>query len=593
MEERFSRLLFHVCGVGCLLGAVATIYFLFGFAGYVHSPLVNFTVAIALAAGAVFFLYHFLTIPRETHWIGWSIWAAILIVLVSETVLGFLPPISRDELTHHLAIPKLYVKAGRIVEVPIAPYAYYPMLLDMLYTPWVYWGYDFVPKWIHLLFAGLTGLSLYAYLARRMNAVYGLLGFLLFLSTPVILRLSHWGYIDLGITFYTTASLLCLLHWREERNALSWLALSALSLGFALATKPNGLVAALLIALLVALVIAKPPRKKPVEIIQEVVLFGSLTLIPFLPWVIKNWWQTGNPFFPLLGHLFTGRLSPTAGIVSFGGLGIFQKRELLFNENIWQIAALPIRIFLTGQDDRAQFFDGVLTPVLIVFLPWAFKGKWLEDKKLLINFALLFLLYAVFLVDMRIRYILSIVPPLVMLAVYGVFNIYLRIKRPIYLFVLLLAFVAWHGAYLWNYVQVAAPLNYLLGSESRQAYLARMLPEYAALRYINRETPAAAKIYLLFVGRRAYYCERDYFHDYGDLPGFLLGAVRGANSPDQIGRSLRQKNITHLLARDDLLARFLSNNLTDNEVLLWNEFATNGLKLAFREHGYSVYQFNA
>ncbi len=68
-----------------------------------------------------------------------------------EWLLGFLPPTSRDELTHHLAIPKLYADAGRIVEVPMAPYAYYPMLVDMLYTPWIYWGYDFVPKWIHAL----------------------------------------------------------------------------------------------------------------------------------------------------------------------------------------------------------------------------------------------------------------------------------------------------------------------------------------------------------------------------------------------------------------------------------------------------------
>ena len=87
-----------------------------------------------------------------------------------------LPPTSRDELTHHLAIPKLYANAGRIIEIPIAPYAYYPMLVDMLFTPWVYWGYDFVPKWIHALFGGLTALLLYSYLARRMNAVYGWLG---------------------------------------------------------------------------------------------------------------------------------------------------------------------------------------------------------------------------------------------------------------------------------------------------------------------------------------------------------------------------------------------------------------------------------
>ena len=121
---------------------------------------------------------------------------------------GWLNPLDRPVWQISLSV-RSYARAGRMIEVPMAPYSYYPMLLDMLYTPWVYWGYDFVPKWIHALFGFLTGLLLYAYCAGRMNAVYGLLGFFFFVSTPAVARLSHWGYIDLGITFYTTAALIC------------------------------------------------------------------------------------------------------------------------------------------------------------------------------------------------------------------------------------------------------------------------------------------------------------------------------------------------------------------------------------------------
>jgi len=180
MEERFSVLLLRTVLVGCLLGISATVYFLFGLAGYVHSFWVNTSVVAALAFGALFFFAKFFTIPGHTNWLGRFLWAATLILIVTQIALGLLPPTSRDELTHHLAIPKLYANAGRIIEVPIAPYAYYPMLLDMLYTPWVYWGYDFVPKLIHALFAALTGLLLFAYLGRRLNTVYGLLGLSLY-----------------------------------------------------------------------------------------------------------------------------------------------------------------------------------------------------------------------------------------------------------------------------------------------------------------------------------------------------------------------------------------------------------------------------
>ncbi|MGH7797643.1 MAG: ArnT family glycosyltransferase [Candidatus Binatia bacterium] len=591
MEEQFSTLLSRTARVGCLLGLSATCYFVFGLAGYVHNQWLNFSVVAVLIFSVVFFLVHFIAVPRLTNWLGRVIWMAILAFLVTEVMLGLLPPTSRDELTHHLAIPRLYANAGRIIEVPMAPYAYYPMLLDMLYTPWVYWGYDFVPKLIHALFAYLTGLLLYAYLGRRMNAEYGLLGFFLFISTPVIARLSHWAYIDLGITFYTTATLLALLRWREKREALGWLSLAALSLGFALATKPNGLVVALVISFLFLLVVVQPPRESPFRIGREALLFGVLTLLPFLPWLIKNWSQTGNPFFPLLGGFFASPNSAPAAAVS-GGLGIFVKRELLYGESIWQMVGLPLRMFFSGQDDNPQYFDGVLTPVLIVLLPWAFKGKWLEDKKILAGFALVFLLYAVFLVDLRIRYILPIVPALVVLATYGAFNAYLRIRRPVILFAGLIFFAAWHGVYLWRYTYEAAPLRYLSGVESRVEYLGRNLPEYASFQYINRNTAPSAKIYLLFVGRRAYYCERDYFHDGGELPGYLLTAIRAAKGSEEIAQVLKRKQITHLVVREDLLAEFLSHNLTPDQAAVWNQFAQSGLELKFLDRGHAVYRLH-
>jgi hypothetical protein len=370
------------------------------------------------------------------------------------------------------------------------------------------------------------------------------------------------------------------------------LSLAALSLGFALATKPNGLVAALLMSLLFLLVIVKPPREGAAQIGRELLLYGGLTLLPFLPWLVKNWFQTGNPFFPLLGNFFVHRGPTATESASFGAIGIMVKRELLYGENFWQILSLPLRVFFSGRDDNPQFFDGVLTPILIILLPWAFKGKWPDDKKLLASFALLFLACAIFLVDLRIRYILSIVPPLVMLAVYGIFNVYLRIKQPVYLFVGLMVFAAWHGVYLWRYVNEAQPVGYLSGSESRDIYLERMLPEYASFKYINSATAPTAKIYLLFVGRRGYYCERDYFHDGGDLPGYLLGVIRAAKSPDQIDQALKRKQITHLMAREELLVDFLTHNLTPAQAATWSQFAQSRLTLNFRDRGHAVYQLH-
>ena len=119
-----------------------------------------------------------------------------------------------------------------------------------------------------------------------------------------------------------------------------------------------------------------------------------------------------------------------------------------------------------------------------------------------------------------------------------------------------------------------------------------MLPEYSAFQYINHSTPPSARIYLLFVGRRAYYCDRNYFHDGGDLPWYLLTAITRAQNADQIVRAMRERNITHLIAREDLLATFLAHNLSPSEAAVWNQFAQTRLTLMFRDRGHAVYQLH-
>jgi Dolichyl-phosphate-mannose-protein mannosyltransferase len=591
-EAGFSRLLWRVGLTGALLGATGTVYFFVGLAGQVSNPTPNLLVAVALIGAAVFFLREFLGALKPSSLTARVLWVSIAAIIISETLLSLVPPTARDELTHHLSIPRLYAGAGRIIEVPMAPYSYYPMLLDMLYTPWIVWRIDSLPKIVHALFGYLTGLLLYAYLSRRMNEVYGLLGFFFWISIPAVLRLSHWAYVDLGITYYSTAALLCLLRWSEEKSAIAWLWLAGVSAGFAVATKPNGLVALLLLTLCLVWLVVTAPQQILRKSILQLSVFGIAAALPFLPWLAKNWHQTGNPFFPLLGGLFAAKGPAVEAPAEYVALSLLARREFLYGESWWQIAALPLRLFFFGQDDNPQYFDGVLSPILILLLPWAFKGKWIEEKRVLFAYSVMFLLYAMFLVDLRVRYVLLIVPPLVILLIFGVFNIYLRIKSPAYLMVLLLLFAGYQAFYLYRYFQEVRPLSYLLGRESRSAYLLRVLPEYETFQFVNRELPGTAKIYLLFVGRRGYYCEREYFHDGGELPALLMSAMRSAANPAQIEMRLRREGITHLMIRTDLLARYLVNNLAMDRIALWNQFAANHLSLAFQARGYVLYKLH-
>ncbi len=588
-QDRFSLLLYRTSICGSFLGATATLYLIGGVSGFIGSSLLNIATAAAFSLAALFFLHgFFIWMLEKSRW-KFLLWLLILLLLSAEVMLGLLPPTARDELTHHLAIPKLYVKADRIFEIPFAPYSYYPMLLDMLYTPWVGWGWDSIPKLIHGLYGFLTALLLYAYLARRLSSFYGLLGFFFFIFTPAILRLSHWAYVDLGVTFYSTASLLCLLRWVEEDQEKRWLVFAGLSAGFSMAVKPNGLLVFLLLFFVLLFLMASRVHRDGVgKVTSQIFLFALLALVALSPWLLKNLAWTGNPLFPF----FTGLLGGGGESGGEPGLGLLDRRRLLYGESWWQISTLPLRIFFSGQDDKPQYFDGVLNPMLILFLPWAFKGKWDAEKKILFGFSVFYLLYAVFLVELRIRYILPIVPPLVILLVYSLHNIYLRIVPPSLLFGTVLILLAMNGVYLWNYFHGVSPLDYLRGHESREAYLTRVLPDYPSLQFINRNLPSAAKVYFLFMGRRVYYCEREYFHDGGEYAGTLLRVISVARDGDDLYAGLRQNGLTHLLVRDNLLEAFLNNNLTIEQKKLWVSFANGHLKRLFHSRGYSVYRIH-
>ena len=68
--------------------------------------------------------------------IAYAIWLAFVLVLAS------VPPVSRDALTHHLAVPKLWVEGGGLIEIPHVLFSYYPQLLDLLYTIPLLAGHD-------------------------------------------------------------------------------------------------------------------------------------------------------------------------------------------------------------------------------------------------------------------------------------------------------------------------------------------------------------------------------------------------------------------------------------------------------------------
>ena len=107
-------------------------------------------------------------------------------------------------------------------------------------------------------------------------------------------------------------------------------------------------------------------------------------------------------------------------------MGMFKYRAMLYGESFWETLLIPVRFFFQGQDYSDRYFDGVLNPVLIIMVPFAFMNKsFQKDKIFFVLFSIFFILTAFFLDELRVRYILPVIPPFSILAVMGIMNIFI------------------------------------------------------------------------------------------------------------------------------------------------------------------------
>jgi len=531
------------------------------------------------------------------------------ILFISIILLSSNPPVSKDALVHHLAVPKLYLQHGSIYEIPDMVFSYYPMNLDLLYLGSLYFGNDIIPKYIHFFFGLLAAWLIYAHLKRRVSSVYALGGALFFLSIPIIAKLSISAYVDLGLLCFTTASLLLLLKWGQTGGKPLPLILSAICCGLAMGTKYNGLVGFLVLSALVPFVsLRKQPQKgraSGIRPLGDALLFGLIALAVFSPWMIRNYIWAHNPIYPLYDSWFNAVVAERTRQV----LGVFGTRAMHYHESWFQMALLPVRIFFQGQDGNPQYFDGQLNPFLLILPIAAFWGHQARkdtlkfEKNILLAFAVLFFAFSFFSTGLRIRYILPIVSPLVILSVYGFKKIVDRgkgaanrkTKHIILLTILFVLFCTFYlnAGYIYQQFKIVKPFEYLSGRIIRDDYITRYRPEYPAMQYLNHHASDNAKVLFFYIGNRGYYCNRGYTFDMINYKSTLHKIVKNSATPDNVYCVLKEKGITHFLIRNDIFNRSVKEDFSDKEKRILKDFFRKYVKRLYIKNGYGVFRLAA
>lgn len=514
----------------------------------------------------------------------------LLALIIPLGVIGLLlvltPEIGRDALSYHLAVPKLYLKHGGIHFIDGNIAAAYPQLAEMHYLLALFLQDDILAKAMQFTILGATlwGIIL---LTRTVGADLSsaLWAVLIFLSVPSVFRVSHTAYSDLFVAFFTLAAFLCFLGWAQNRSDVR-LILAGVFTGAAVACKYTTLIIIPLgcLGVLVFSVVNKTPSLKA---LRDLFLYGAVTTALGSPFYLKNWFFTGNPFYPFFFGVFGGR-----------GLDADQARLLdLFVQNFgmgrrWiDYLLLPWNLSFRAAFDSVAF-DGVIGPVFLFTLPFA-VGLYRNAAALsiLIFSFVSFLFWASSAQEIRF-----LIPVLGLLsAVIGAMATFYRKRKAVYFFlvgVIITGFA--YNAYsiiVHDFMKIK-PLRYVAGLESREDFLSRLIPVYPMYRFADQNLPDRANIFLVYMKNYTFFCKQDCYSD-SLFEAHMLGKMlREASSAKEFFEMIQQRGFTHIMYDE----RYLTGDwspLSPEEKNKFVDCQTRFLFLLKRIGPYGLYRLSA
>jgi hypothetical protein len=367
----------------------------------------------------------------------------------------------------------------------------------------------------------------------------------LWAAVPFAAELAGVAYVDLGLTAFVLAGVYAFLRWSESRSD-GWLALSAVFIGLAMATKYTAVTWLGLLLLLLIYYAWRHQHQHGGWILARAAGFAAIAGLIVMPWLIKNWIVTGNPVYPFL----------------FGGLGWNPTREAWlawpghgYSQNPLDYLALPWLMTVVGTSGTAAF-DATVGPLLLCLVPLAFLVR---GRPRAVNYGLVlvagqFLYFAA--TASRYAYLTET-----------------RLLLPAFPFLCLAAAFALHRLPIWDHstfrlswvvgVVVALvlvlnllteaqaflkvrPLAPLVGLESREAFLSRRLGYHmGAMRYTDDHLPAQSRCFFLWEPR-AYYAKHSAFAD-ATLDNLAQLRANYQQDTEAALTALRAKGFTHLL----------------------------------------------
>lgn len=560
-------------------GTWSLIWFFIGIFGAYN----KISAIVAIVFGLILAVWQFVTRQKKTEKssekfdiAGKIAFGFVLFLLILAFISAIAPPIAKDTLLYHFAVPKNFVAAGNnaVIEGNIASYL---ALGTEMHVVWAMLTGNLVNARVGEIAAGVT---VFTFLPILLLAIYGwareldlnkswsMISALLFISIPTVYHVASGGYIDLALTLFVTLAVHSVARWWQSLSN-ERLAFAAILLGAALSVKLTAVFTIIALAFIV-LLRAREAQTEEKSQISQIFAKGFLALfisgILASPWYLRDWATTGSPIFPFYMNLWKGTAT-----------GWDAERSLLFQvintryggfpKGILDYLISPFSISLKAQPELPEFFDGVLGIAFLFGIPlviWAWRRSLLKTElKLGILVAGLLFLFWLF-TSQQLRYLLPIFPVLAIAICFSasLLSLESKVSRQAFTAVLLIFSVFGAGVTLAWFAQ-KSPLQVVLGGETRDEYLTANVDYYPYYQLINTQLQSNAKVWLINMRRDSYLIEKPYFSDYMFEDWTLKQMSEESNSVAELREKAKKLGVTHILARHDFLLDFNKSVVVD------------------------------
>jgi len=538
----FERLIFGFClGFGIFQSGI----FFIGVAGYLV-PLVLITW------GIVFCLFSVFRIKQVYKDISTLISSSYEAVATKNLVTKFLflsgiaawfitllqaltPVWDYDGLMYHLTAAKLFLKQGQLYLLPDLWQANGANMNDMVFIFGLAFKDENLGKLFQFIHASLLIMSIYSFGSRFLDQRSKNYASLVFMATPVLVVWASWAYTDFGLALLVFLCLYTFLLWNETHER-PWLVLCSICSGLALSNKYLAIANTLVLGVMIFICSLKESWRKG---LLNTLFYGAITLLIASPWYLKNWILAGNPVFPFI----------------FGGPGWDALRLHLLNtflssfgtgKQVLDYLLSPLNLFIQNKQ-YAGFLPHYDFPnPLFLLAPLYFlvrRSKTMDLVAIWIFFYYLFWLFT----SQQNRFLLPIYPALSLLA--GVFlssiacinKKWHQMTIKILFGVMVFATLYYAGMYY----RLVNPVPVILGNETKDAFLYRMVYDYPASTFIRDNLDATDRVMLLWNGQ-GYYCGEQCVPDSEQSRWTYLVLANQFNSL-KIYKHLLSQEISHLM----------------------------------------------